>query len=307
MSMQPVRVRLDDSPVFEAVADLGNTWDRFLRPRFTLDQLREVAEYTQAMHREHGVDWETVHIVEQSSANRFAEDGRPAAEKSALVLWVSWEFTLGSEGPSKYVTVVDPDEDGLYDVGGGAWAWTHVPEPERIRVGELKSMAGARVRFVGEYDDPCEIAKGKLTLPDWQEAYVVYGGGLPAENAYFCFFDEVMERFDRPQEAAQLLVDLPVCLVQTRADLEYGICPTSLDRGWQWSVAEAFTRLGILPPVDEMSLPDKSDVRRSPELVRYLVEAFEAGIWDSISQKQSYASQVISRLADAEATVNARA
>jgi hypothetical protein len=286
MAIQPVRVRIDDSPVFEAMADLGDRWNDFLRPRFTLDQVRKVAEHTQAMNREHGVDWETVHVVEQDSANRTAKEGEPAVQTSALVLWVSWQFTLGSDGPSKWVTVVDPDQDGLYDIGGGSWAWSHVPEPERVPVEMLQGLAGRHVHFVGEFEDPWDIYTHVVTLNDWRQHYTNFSRDKrPVENSYFSISDTLDIEWD---EAAELIADLPVCFVMA-GDMELGLCPTSRDEGWQWSLIEAFTRLGALPPTNELYLPDRMDIPRSPELIRYLLDAFRAGVAHEVQVKQDLA------------------
>lgn len=294
MSMQSVRVQLDDSPLFEATADLGDKWNGSLRPRFTLDQVREVAKYTQAMNREHGVDWETVHVVEQRTANRFAEEGAPSVETSALVLWVSWEFKLNSEGPSKWVTVVDPDQDGLYDIGGGSWAWSHVPEPERTPVSELKPLAGRHVHFVGEFDDPWDIATGEVELTNPAEAYMVIGndGDGPMDNSYFSFTWEELEL----EDMAQIIADLPVCLVMTHADMETGLCPTEKGDGWQWSLVEAFTRLGMVPPVEDYCLSNVLDIPRSPELVAYLVDAYRTGVEHSVESFRYMAEKKVEYL-----------
>ncbi|MEU0214988.1 hypothetical protein ABZ281_07605 [Streptomyces sp. NPDC006265] len=300
MAMQPVRVQLDDSPIFEATADLGDRWNNFLRPRFNLDQIRTVAEYTQAMNREHGVDWETVHVVDQATANRFAKEGEPAVQRSALVLLVSWQFTLGSDGPSKWVTVVDPDPDGLYDIGGGSWAWSYIPEPDRIPVEELKGLAGRHVHFVGEFDDPWDVYTHEVALNDWRQHYTNFSRDKqPVENSYFSISDALDIEWD---EAAELIADLPVCFVMT-GDMELGLCPTSRDAGWQWSLIEAFTRLGVLPPTNDLYLPDRMDIPRSPELIRYLMAAFRAGVAHEVKVKQDLAANASEYLAKIEAKV----
>lgn len=280
MAMSPVRVRLDDSPRFEAVADLDDRWNGHLKPRFTLDQVRKLAEYTQSKSRRLGVDWETVHVVEHDIADPYGDDGLTGVRKSVLVLWVSWQFTLGSNDPSKWTTVVDPDEDGLYGIGGGGWAWSEAVEPSRVPIEELDVRAGRMVRFVGEFSNPYDVASGKEVLPDWRSECIAFGRGkAPAENYYFSFSDESELEWD---EMAALIEDLPVCLVMQGCEREMGLSPTtSMDEwmsGWEWSIAEAFTRLGMLPPVTEISLPKKLDFPRSAELVLYLASAYREGV-----------------------------
>jgi hypothetical protein len=252
MNTKPVRVQLDDSPVFEAMADLDDRWNGSLRPRFTLDQVREVARYTQVMNREHGVDWETVHVVEQSTANRFAGEGEPSVETSALVLWVSWEFKLNSEGPSKWVTVVDPDQDGLYAIGGGSWAWSEVPEPEMVPVEELEELAGRHVPSESEF--------------------FVWHGEKPNHTSGWYYSLNLLQYED---EAAELIRDLPVTLILSGRDMEHGLIPVSTKShdADDWYLAEAFCRLGSLPPATELSLSHVEGLSLSEERQQYLLKA----------------------------------
>ncbi|WP_063729027.1 hypothetical protein [Streptomyces sp. RTd22] len=147
-----------------------------------------------------------------------------------------------------------------------------------VPVEELECRAGRHVRFVGEFLDPYEIASGKEVLPDWRDAYFVIGdkSKAPAENSYFYISDETDLEWE---EAAALIEDLPVCLVITHGDMEMGLCPTSIrETGWQWSIVEAYTRLGSLPPVEELYLPERLDLPRSAARVQYLTSAFREGV-----------------------------
>ncbi|MFK0015698.1 hypothetical protein [Streptomyces sp. NPDC091027] len=284
MSMQSVRVRLDDSPLFEAVADLDDRWNGFLRPRFTLDQVREVATHTQQLARECGRSWDSVHVVDMTFPALAGED--ESRERVAIVMMVGWAWGP-TDRPSQYTTIVDPDEDGLYDLGGGSWAWSHVPEPGRVPVEELQGLAGRQVHFVGEFEDPWDLFTHKVVLNDWREHYTSFNSGKsPAENSYF----GISEAFDVEwDEAAMRIDDLPVCFVMA-GDMELGLCPTSMEKGWQWSLVEAFTRLGVLPPTSEMYLPDEMDIPRSAELTRYLLDAFTAGVAHEVKEQQSLAA-----------------
>jgi hypothetical protein len=301
MATQPVRVQLDDSPIFEAMADLDDRWNSFLKPRFTLEQVRKVAEYTQHMTRQHGSGWDSVHVIDMDlPVYSEDEDTSHTRKRAAIVMMVGWEW--GAPGkPSEWTAVVDPDKDGLYDIGGGGWAWSHVPEPDRIPVEELKPLAGRHVHFVGEFDDPWDIATGVVTLPDWRERFTNFSSKdkSPAENSYFSFGDGIEMEWD---EMAEAISDLPVCLVMAD-EMEMGICPTSKVEGWQWSLIEAFTRLGMLPPTNELYLPDRMDVPRSPELVQYLLDAFRAGVAHEVKAKQDLAANTAEYLAKIEAKV----
>ncbi|MFF7750401.1 hypothetical protein ACFZCP_14250 [Streptomyces sp. NPDC007971] len=298
MSMQSVRVRIEDSPLFEAMADLGDTWNGYLRPRFTLDQVRKVAEYTQSMARQHGTGWECVHVVDMDFPRSGDEN---FTERRALVLWVSWEWD-SSDRPSQMTTVVDPDHDDLYDIGGGAWTWSHVPEPERTPVTELKPLAGRHVHFVGEFDDPWDIATGEVELRNPAEEYMVIGndGNGPMDNSYFSFSWETEMELE---EMAEAISDLPVCLVMTHADMETGLCPTEKSAGWGWSLVEAFTRLGMVPPVEDYSLSEVLDIPRSPELVAYLVDAYRVGVERSVTDFRYLADKKVEWLGRVAAEV----
>ncbi|MGD6750396.1 hypothetical protein [Streptomyces sp. BH105] len=170
----------------------------------------------------------------------------------------------------------------------------------RIPVAELKGLAGRHVHFVGEFDDPWDIATRRVLLNDWRERYTVFGssGKTPAENSYFSFSELLDMEIGWP-EMAERIEDLSVCVVLS-GDMELGLCPTDLDTGWQWSLIEAFTRLGMLPPTDELYLPERMDIRRDPELIRYLMAAFRAGVAYEVQNKQYLASQTERYLAGVE-------
>jgi hypothetical protein len=161
-------------------------------------------------------------------------------------------------------------------------------EPSRIPIEELQGLAGRHVHFVGEFDDPWAVYTHTVDLHDWREHYTRFGktDKVPIENSYF----SVSELLDIEwNEMAERVDDLPVCVVMS-GDLEMGLCPTSLEEGWQWSLIEAFTRLGVLPPTNDLYLSERMDLPRSPELVRYLLEAFRAGVAHEVRVKQSLAA-----------------
>lgn len=91
----------------------------FVSPRFTLDAARELAAQTQRLAEEcspEGVD--TVHVIDFGASD---DNGRPVA----VVLKISWMY-LEEEGPRKSTDIIEPDEEGRYNIGGWEWAWGFV-------------------------------------------------------------------------------------------------------------------------------------------------------------------------------------
>src|SRR5689334_10044708 len=113
MPLQPVRVELDHSPAFKAVADLSHTWNGFLYPRFSLDEVRKIAAFTQQKVQEEGSGWDSIHVIDmQRPAYARHEDDPPSVEHLAIVVWVGWDYAPNGN-PSEWTTVVDPGKDGL--------------------------------------------------------------------------------------------------------------------------------------------------------------------------------------------------
>lgn len=61
-----------------------------------------------------------------------------------------------------------------------------------------------------------------------------------------------LRRIGAPEEAARELVDLPVCIVRIYDDERgsYGLAFTGGGMDMSWELAEAYMRLGLLPPID---------------------------------------------------------
>lgn len=63
------------------------------------------------------------------------------------------------------------------------------------------------------------------------------------------------------EEAARLIADLPLCLVQFTQeddDEEWALALTGGGMDLTWYIVEAYMRLGYLPPVDKCRMPDYS-------------------------------------------------
>lgn len=75
-----------------------------------------------------------------------------------------------------------------------------------------------------------------------------------------------------PDEAAKLIVDLPLCIVQINED-EYGLALTGGGMDLSWEITEAFTRIGMLPPTD-LRLPVMAD-KYWNERTEYIIGAME--------------------------------
>jgi hypothetical protein len=75
---------------------------------------------------------------------------------------------------------------------------------------------------------------------------------------------------DDPEEAARLIADIPLCVVQVQG--EYGLALTSGGMDLSWEICEAYTRLGQLPPVHFCDLPRMAG-RGTSARDRYIVAA----------------------------------
>lgn len=116
-SRQTVRTRvtLDGPETYEAVLDPTDRWHGWVSPRFSLDTARQLAADTASQAEQHGHDSvDTIHVIEGGTDR----DGRPRA----VVMHIRWLYH--DEGPEASVTVIAPDEDGLYGIGGWDWTWS---------------------------------------------------------------------------------------------------------------------------------------------------------------------------------------
>ncbi|WP_331733956.1 hypothetical protein OHU34_46200 (plasmid) [Streptomyces sp. NBC_00080] len=112
------RVWIDTSfGPFPAKVDPADRWNNSLRPRFTLDTVREVAARTQEMAEVCGYESvDTAHVIDGDTLR-----GGPRA----VVLFVTWRHY--DANPEEVTHVITPDEEGLYTIGAGCWAWGFVP------------------------------------------------------------------------------------------------------------------------------------------------------------------------------------
>ena len=153
------------------------------------------------------------------------------------------------------------------------------PSAKRIAVKDLKPLAGLRVRFVGEQVDPYRVKEGTVDLPAWETSYIKFGASSfsPSKNEYFSFSDSLDAE---PEELAGRIRDLSaVCLIMTHDDMELGLAVTDAAlENYEWSIAEAFTRLGMLPPATQLRLPSSWDFPRGRKRRKYLIAAFREGI-----------------------------
>lgn len=76
---------------------------------------------------------------------------------------------------------------------------------------------------------------------------------------------------DDPAEAASRIRDLPLCVVVFR-DGSYALALTGGGMDLSWEIAEAFTRLGFLPPLHFCDLPKMAGMKID-EKARYVVDA----------------------------------
>lgn len=97
------RINLDDGQV-----------DGFVKPWFDLDTVRDIAENTQDDAERHGHgSIDTVHVIDGGTEN---------GEPRALVVVITW-MDIATQGVERATEIVEPDEHGLYAIGGFPWCW----------------------------------------------------------------------------------------------------------------------------------------------------------------------------------------
>jgi hypothetical protein len=126
MPQEKIRVSVDGVHTYEAWADLALRWNGWLSPHFPLDQVRALAEHTQAdMEAGHQVC--TVHVIDGYQYTE--EDGAARRQPAATVLLIDWDY-YGEFGPEEVTRVITPDSHGRYAIGGFEWTWYQVEEPQ---------------------------------------------------------------------------------------------------------------------------------------------------------------------------------
>ncbi|MFE7778428.1 hypothetical protein ACFU5O_31995 [Streptomyces sp. NPDC057445] len=136
-----------------------------------------------------------------------------------------------------------------------------------------------RARISGEEVDPCDVQAGRTQVAAWHSAHIAHGGKLPARNEYFGLPEDLLDPDDDTAlgRAVAAISHLPVVFLTGLYEGEQGLSRTRDDywgREDDWSIIEAYVRLGILPPARLLSLPIKSDLPRSPKLTAYLMAAY---------------------------------
>jgi hypothetical protein len=79
-----------------------------------------------------------------------------------------------------------------------------------------------------------------------------------------------LSKVSDPDEAAKLIADLPLCVVEIEG--QYGLALTGGGMDLSWEICEAYTRLGQLPPVHFCDLPRMSG-RGEDGRDRYIISA----------------------------------
>ncbi|MFI5799099.1 hypothetical protein [Streptomyces sp. NPDC051677] len=104
---------------FEAKFDPANRWNNSLRPYFTLDTVRKIAARTQEMTDECGYGSnDTVHVI---------DGGTDRGEPRVVVLLIRWPYL--EDAPASATSIIQPNDEGLYGIGGGEWTWYEAPNP----------------------------------------------------------------------------------------------------------------------------------------------------------------------------------
>ncbi|MFD5881030.1 hypothetical protein [Streptomyces yangpuensis] len=107
---KPTTVRLEGiDATFPAYADPADTRHRHTRPFFDLKTVRRIAIATQDSDSE-----DVIHILKGGSN----PDGSP----KATVARVDWRH-VEADSLEAATDIIEPTEDGLYDLGSLGWAW----------------------------------------------------------------------------------------------------------------------------------------------------------------------------------------
>ncbi|WP_327349623.1 hypothetical protein OG772_20285 [Streptomyces sp. NBC_01321] len=109
------RVCIDDMlGPYDAKLNPDNRWNGWLSPFFTLDTARKIAARTQEMADEDGHDCvDTIHVIDGG----IDREGEPRA----VVLHISWQYF--DEGSQTAASIIQPNDEGLYGIGGWSWTW----------------------------------------------------------------------------------------------------------------------------------------------------------------------------------------
>ncbi|MGW2700862.1 hypothetical protein [Streptomyces sp. NPDC001340] len=115
------RVCIDDTfGPFDAKLDPTNRWNGWLSPYFTLDTVRELAARTQQMADEYGHDSvDTIHVFPVLHVVDGGTDRE--GEPRAVVVHIRWQYL--DDGAESAATIVQPNDEGLYGIGGWEWTW----------------------------------------------------------------------------------------------------------------------------------------------------------------------------------------
>ncbi|MEU2462098.1 hypothetical protein ABZ604_31515 [Streptomyces sp. NPDC012473] len=107
-------VCVDDEHIYPARLDRSNRWNGWVSPGFTLDAVRELAAHTEEAAEMYGPECvDQIAVIE--------------GEPQPVVLHIRWAY-FDRTSPASSVSVVKPDSDGLYWIGGWEWTWYEVED-----------------------------------------------------------------------------------------------------------------------------------------------------------------------------------
>ncbi|MER6253653.1 hypothetical protein ABT224_20085 [Streptomyces sp. NPDC001584] len=113
---KPTHVYLEGiDGVFPAYVNPAITWRRHACPFFDLETIRRIAVATQASDSQ-----DVIHILK---GGRYP-DGSP----KPIVARVDWLY-VESESLEAATDLIEPTEDGLYDLGNLEWTWHETDAP----------------------------------------------------------------------------------------------------------------------------------------------------------------------------------
>lgn len=123
MDLKMIRVTTDGTICYDAWVDPTNRWNGYLSPSFPLGEVRKLAKDTQA-DMESGYQVDTIHVVDGYQLPEI--DGVIRRTPATVVLFIEWDDA--DKGPEQATTIVVPDENGRYPIGGYKWTWYQAEE-----------------------------------------------------------------------------------------------------------------------------------------------------------------------------------
>lgn len=92
------------------------------------------------------------------------------------------------------------------------------------------------------------VAQGETMHKDWADGDCDCDGYVFCEGPMMNYWYPLPDEVRAPEKAAELIADLPLCIVHMQDTDEWGLALTGGGQDLSWEICEAFMRLGYCPP-----------------------------------------------------------